>query len=95
MLSEEEGTEYKEVHWFNSDQTVPQFDSEMRINHWSASVESYLSLSKLVLASITCFHGPLEQDSHRLENYLKLKGSFEKSLKTKFVEKPLKTLHRP
>ena len=60
VLSEEEETEYeKEVHRFNSDPTVPQFKSEMRIDHWWASIESYPYLRKLVLAALTCFHGPL------------------------------------
>ena len=40
------------------------------------------------LVTVWCFIAQsLPQGSHRLEKYLKMKGSLEKSLKTKFVLK--------
>ena len=63
VLSEEEETDHKkEVHHFNSDPTVPQFDAKKeRIDHRWASVDRYPMLKKLVLAALTCFHGPLRE----------------------------------
>ena len=63
VLSEEEETDHKkEVHHFNSDPTVPQFDAKKEsIDHRWASVDRYPMLKKLVLAALTCFHGPLRE----------------------------------
>ena len=60
-LSEEEMELDKEVHvhHFNSDPTVHQYESDMRIDHRWVYFDSFPCLRKLVLAVLNCFHGPL------------------------------------
>lgn len=67
VLTEEKETEFeKEVHRFNSDPTIPQFVSDIRIDHWWAAIETYPILRKVVLGGLTCFHGPLVEGCFNL-----------------------------
>ena len=67
VLTEEEESAYeKEVHQFNIDPTIPEFDSKIRIDHWWACLEEYPYLRKLALATLTCFHGPMVEGCFNL-----------------------------
>lgn len=71
ILSEEEEEEYsREVHIYQVDKTLPSYCSEsgenMRIDEWWAKLlklNKFPFLTKMVLALLSCFHGPQVESS--------------------------------
>lgn len=61
ILQPEEESDYmKEVHRFQYDPTLPDYKETTRIDSWwAAQQNSYPKLSKIALAGLTCFHGPM------------------------------------
>ena len=67
VFAEDEETAYeKEVHLYNSDPTLPEFGTNKRVDHWWAAITDYPLLRKIVLAALTCFHGPLVEGCFNL-----------------------------
>ena len=67
VLTKDEQTKYeKEVNRYNSEPTLPNFEINMRIDHWWAAVETYPHLRKVILAALTCFHCPMVEDAFNL-----------------------------
>ena len=61
ILQPKEETDYmKEVHRFQCDPALPEFNETTRIDKWwAAQQDSYPKLSKIALTGLTCFHGPM------------------------------------
>lgn len=61
ILQPNEETDYmKEVHRFQCDPTLSEFNETTRIDKWwAAQQDSYPKLSKISLSGLTCFHGPM------------------------------------
>ena len=72
VLTEEEREEYdKEVRMNNIDESLPEFGDDMRIDHWWGEdevVKKYPTVSKLVQAYLSCFHGPQVESSFNVMN---------------------------
>lgn len=66
VIKEDEEDEYeKEVHRFHS--SVLEQNAIKRIDHWWASqTTAYPKLSKVALAALTCFHGPLVEGAFNI-----------------------------
>ncbi|XP_045193668.2 uncharacterized protein LOC123549557 [Mercenaria mercenaria] len=60
VLSEKEEECYmREIHRYQADPTLPVPKAETRVDHWWACRNDYPMMRKLMLALLTCFHGPM------------------------------------
>ena len=60
VLEPNEETEYtKEAHRYQYDPLLPDFKDDRIDSWWAFQTERYPKLSKMALAALTCFHGPM------------------------------------
>ncbi|KAH3872469.1 hypothetical protein DPMN_035685 [Dreissena polymorpha] len=77
ILSEEEENKFlQEIYQYQLDPTLPDFNSDTRIDHWWAAQNGYPAMKKIILALVTCFHGPMVEGTfNRMGDILDSKSS--------------------